>query len=172
LALSNPTLPEITDGYEIQLHHSLGHDRHPCGQRKGVFPISIGVATFSHNAAGADAGRLVRRADEALYTTKASGRDCVRSWTPTKPQLVGSKVHWPLNQAHGVERPTAAIRPSYTHSVIQMLARVQTEWQRAAPFRPRSAPCAARLPRSISKLASAPAAGPNRIAAIKIVQAF
>ena len=27
LALSNPTLPEITDGYEIQLHHSLGHDR-------------------------------------------------------------------------------------------------------------------------------------------------
>jgi hypothetical protein len=27
LVLSNPTLPEITDGYEIQLHHSLGHDR-------------------------------------------------------------------------------------------------------------------------------------------------
>ncbi|MGO4486737.1 hypothetical protein, partial [Rhizobium sp. 2TAF27] len=27
LALSNPTLPEITDGYEIQLHHSMGHDR-------------------------------------------------------------------------------------------------------------------------------------------------
>ncbi|WP_435269747.1 hypothetical protein, partial [Shinella sp. BE166] len=26
LALSNPTLPEITDGYEIQLHHILGHD--------------------------------------------------------------------------------------------------------------------------------------------------
>ncbi|MBB3138065.1 hypothetical protein FHS26_005843 [Rhizobium pisi] len=26
LALSNPTLPEITDGYEIQLHHSMGHD--------------------------------------------------------------------------------------------------------------------------------------------------
>ena len=26
LALSNPTLPEITDGYEIQLHHSPGHD--------------------------------------------------------------------------------------------------------------------------------------------------
>ncbi|WP_191969692.1 hypothetical protein [Neorhizobium galegae] len=26
LVLSNPTLPEITDGYEIQLHHSLGHD--------------------------------------------------------------------------------------------------------------------------------------------------
>jgi len=23
---SNPTLPEITNGYEIQLHHSLGHD--------------------------------------------------------------------------------------------------------------------------------------------------
>ncbi|TCQ01942.1 hypothetical protein C8J34_12428, partial [Rhizobium sp. PP-F2F-G36] len=27
LVLSNPTLPEITDGYEIQLHHSMGHDR-------------------------------------------------------------------------------------------------------------------------------------------------
>ncbi|WP_207105623.1 hypothetical protein, partial [Rhizobium tropici] len=26
LALSNPTLPEITDGYEIKLHHSMGHD--------------------------------------------------------------------------------------------------------------------------------------------------
>jgi hypothetical protein len=26
LALSNPTLPEITDGYEFQLHHSMGHD--------------------------------------------------------------------------------------------------------------------------------------------------
>ncbi len=26
LDLSNPTLPEITDGYEIQLHHALGHD--------------------------------------------------------------------------------------------------------------------------------------------------
>ncbi|KAB1109618.1 hypothetical protein F4V89_26800 [Neorhizobium galegae] len=24
MALSNPTLPEITDGYETQLHHSLG----------------------------------------------------------------------------------------------------------------------------------------------------
>jgi hypothetical protein len=29
LALSNPTLPEITDGYEIQLHHSPGHDHPP-----------------------------------------------------------------------------------------------------------------------------------------------
>jgi len=26
LVISNPTLPEITDGYEIQLHHSMGHD--------------------------------------------------------------------------------------------------------------------------------------------------
>ncbi|MFK0335427.1 glycosyltransferase family 2 protein [Rhizobium sp. NPDC090275] len=26
MSLSNPTLPEITDGYEIQLYHSLGHD--------------------------------------------------------------------------------------------------------------------------------------------------
>ena len=26
LVPSNPTLPEITDGYEVQLHHSLGHD--------------------------------------------------------------------------------------------------------------------------------------------------
>ena len=27
LALSNPTLPEITDGHEIQLQHSPGHDQ-------------------------------------------------------------------------------------------------------------------------------------------------
>jgi len=27
LDLSNPTLPEITDGYEIQLHHALGRDQ-------------------------------------------------------------------------------------------------------------------------------------------------
>ncbi|THV27157.1 LuxR family transcriptional regulator, partial [Rhizobium rosettiformans W3] len=26
MVISNPTLPEITDGYEIQLHHSMGHD--------------------------------------------------------------------------------------------------------------------------------------------------
>jgi len=26
LVISNPTLPEITDGYEIQLHHSMGHN--------------------------------------------------------------------------------------------------------------------------------------------------
>ncbi|AOG12710.1 DDE domain protein (plasmid) [Agrobacterium sp. RAC06] len=25
--MNNPTLPEITDGYEIQLHHALGHDQ-------------------------------------------------------------------------------------------------------------------------------------------------
>ena len=29
LVLSNPTLPEITDGYEIQLHHVMGHDQAP-----------------------------------------------------------------------------------------------------------------------------------------------
>jgi hypothetical protein len=27
LALNNPTLPEITDGYETKLHHAPGHDR-------------------------------------------------------------------------------------------------------------------------------------------------
>jgi hypothetical protein len=26
LALNNPTLPEITDGYETKLHHAPGHD--------------------------------------------------------------------------------------------------------------------------------------------------
>jgi hypothetical protein len=29
LALNNPTLPEITDGYETKLHHAPGHDRKP-----------------------------------------------------------------------------------------------------------------------------------------------
>jgi hypothetical protein len=27
LALNNPTLPEITDGYETKLHHAPGHDQ-------------------------------------------------------------------------------------------------------------------------------------------------
>jgi transposase len=27
LVISNPTLPENTDGYETQIHHALGHDR-------------------------------------------------------------------------------------------------------------------------------------------------
>ncbi|MFK4259996.1 hypothetical protein [Agrobacterium tumefaciens] len=26
MVTSNPTLPEITDGYETKLHHALGHD--------------------------------------------------------------------------------------------------------------------------------------------------
>ena len=35
MVISNPTLPEITDGYEIQLHHSMGHDP---ARRHGVAP--------------------------------------------------------------------------------------------------------------------------------------
>ena len=45
LALSNPTLPEITDGYEIQLHHSPGHDPdwyRDALQAKGITPCIPG----------------------------------------------------------------------------------------------------------------------------------
>jgi len=51
------------------------------GSEKGVVTVSIGVSTLD-GGAREERGDLVRRADEALYAAKASGRDCVRSNQP------------------------------------------------------------------------------------------
>jgi hypothetical protein len=48
LAISNPTLPEITYGYEIQLHHSKGHDP------PTALEAAPGERTFALAAACAD----------------------------------------------------------------------------------------------------------------------
>ncbi|HTO31006.1 MAG TPA: diguanylate cyclase [Pararhizobium sp.] len=61
------------------------------GSEKGIVTASIGVATLANHTMGPDAGRLVVRADEALYLAKASGRDLVRTWEPAKPKLVSGK---------------------------------------------------------------------------------
>ncbi|WP_426127819.1 diguanylate cyclase [Pararhizobium sp. PWRC1-1] len=62
------------------------------GSEKGIVTSSIGVATLPNNTFGPDAGRLVMRADEALYVAKAAGRDLVRTWQPAKPTLVTAKL--------------------------------------------------------------------------------
>lgn len=62
------------------------------GSEKSIVTISVGVATFTPPSPGGDAGRLVQRADEALYAAKASGRDSVRAWTPPRPELVKSRA--------------------------------------------------------------------------------
>ncbi|MBB5596868.1 hypothetical protein GGD49_006395 [Rhizobium tropici] len=45
LALSNPTLPEITDGYEIKLHHSMGHDQ-SSDCNASAMSLIVGLKTF------------------------------------------------------------------------------------------------------------------------------
>lgn len=57
------------------------------GSEKAIVTASIGVATLANHTIGHDAGRLVVRADEALYLAKAAGRDLVRAWEPARPQL-------------------------------------------------------------------------------------
>jgi diguanylate cyclase (GGDEF)-like protein/PAS domain S-box-containing protein len=57
------------------------------GSEKGIVTVSIGVATLASNVIGSGAGLIIQRADEALYRAKASGRDLVRAWEPSKPQL-------------------------------------------------------------------------------------
>jgi len=52
----------------------------------GIVSASIGVATFSGLERIERKSVLINRADEALYTAKASGRDCVRSWEILNPE--------------------------------------------------------------------------------------
>jgi hypothetical protein len=45
LVFDTPTLPEITGGYEIQLHHAMGHDPYS-GKRSGVGQSNAGSMIF------------------------------------------------------------------------------------------------------------------------------
>ncbi len=93
MALILPDTPE--EGALTLAHKMRGRIRAMeiahTGSEKGIVTASIGVATLANHTIGPDAGRLVLRADEALYLAKASGRDLVRSWEPAKPQLVKTK---------------------------------------------------------------------------------
>lgn len=51
------------------------------GSKKGIVTASIGVATLV-SGTGLDAAGLMQRADEALYTAKAAGRDRITGWRP------------------------------------------------------------------------------------------
>lgn len=50
-----------------------------CAPGIGV-SASLGIATYPADAG--DLGDLLRQADEALYASKAAGRDTVRRWVP------------------------------------------------------------------------------------------
>ncbi|MGJ7043083.1 diguanylate cyclase (GGDEF)-like protein/PAS domain S-box-containing protein [Shinella sp. BE166] len=89
-------LPDTPEEGALTLAHKLRNriralEIAHTGSEKGIVTASIGVATLTNHTIGPDAGRLVLRADEALYLAKASGRDLVRAWEPTKPHLVKTK---------------------------------------------------------------------------------
>ncbi|WP_119940930.1 diguanylate cyclase [Neorhizobium sp. NCHU2750] len=60
------------------------------GSDKGMVTASIGVAALGRGAVATDAVRLIARADEALYAAKRDGRDCVKTWEPSRPRIVHS----------------------------------------------------------------------------------
>ncbi|MVA12224.1 diguanylate cyclase [Agrobacterium vitis] len=86
-------LPNTPEDGAVAVAHDLRnriralHIAH-MGSEKGIVTASIGVATLANHTIGHDAGRLVVRADEALYLAKAAGRDLVRTWEPARPKLV------------------------------------------------------------------------------------
>jgi hypothetical protein len=51
LALNNPTLPEITDGYKTQLHHEPGHDPH-CQMASFKIAGDVALPTATHDKIG------------------------------------------------------------------------------------------------------------------------
>jgi diguanylate cyclase (GGDEF)-like protein len=63
----------------------------------GLVTISVGVATFPSQAKTLD--DLIHRADQALYSAKANGRDCVQHFTP---ELAREPSRFPPNRAHKV----------------------------------------------------------------------
>jgi diguanylate cyclase (GGDEF)-like protein len=86
-------LPGSREEEAVALAHELRRkiralDIEHVASEKGIVTASIGVATLLKRAGEADAGLLVKRADEALYAAKAAGRDLVRAWSPSKPQLI------------------------------------------------------------------------------------
>ncbi|KAB1083760.1 hypothetical protein F4V91_30355 [Neorhizobium galegae] len=79
LVLSNPTLPEITDGYEIQLHHSLGHD---LKLSSGTSEIPVILVTSQGDIEGRIAG------------FEAGAADCVSSMIDSRE--LGARVNTQL----------------------------------------------------------------------------
>nr|WP_252121555.1 GGDEF domain-containing protein [Rhizobium sp. RCAM05350] len=89
-------LPDTPEKGALTLAHKLRNriralELPHTGSEKGIVTASIGVATLANHTIGPDAGRLVQRADEALYRAKASGRDLVLTWEAAKPKLVKTK---------------------------------------------------------------------------------
>lgn len=66
-SIDNPTLPEITDGYEIQLHHSMGHDPPPVrlmfGDERPYYTLDDETTQAS---AKADPVGFIRQIDTAI----------------------------------------------------------------------------------------------------------
>ena len=90
-------LPNTPEDEAVALAHELRNRIRAMGivhtgSEKGFVTASVGVATLASGTRGPDAGRLVMRADEALYAAKAAGRDLVRTWEPARPQLIKSKA--------------------------------------------------------------------------------
>ncbi|WP_143523547.1 diguanylate cyclase [Pararhizobium arenae] len=86
-------LPGSREEEAVALAHDLrlrirALDIQHVASEKGIVTASIGVATLPKRGGEADARLLVKRADEALYMAKAAGRDLVRAWSPSKPQLI------------------------------------------------------------------------------------
>ena len=79
LVISNPTLPEITDGYEIQLHHSPGHD-HP-SRWAAVSSIAAKIGCSAHTLnewvkkAEVDSGKRAGLPSDVAQKMKALERE-------------------------------------------------------------------------------------------------
>jgi diguanylate cyclase (GGDEF)-like protein len=69
----------IADGFRENLF-ALGLTHK--GGDKGVVTVSVGLSCFTERDAGMNSTELIRRADEALYSAKAAGRDRVTGWRP------------------------------------------------------------------------------------------
>jgi diguanylate cyclase (GGDEF)-like protein len=60
----------------IEAHNFLHREKQPLG----CISISGGVATFPHD--GSTVEEIIKRADEALYAAKESGRNCIMLYEP------------------------------------------------------------------------------------------
>jgi diguanylate cyclase len=91
---------------------------------------SLGVSQFE---AGDDVGRLIRRADEALYVSKKAGRNCGHWQNNSKCLPLTEPVEDPqATKAEGQKEPVVPVDPRSTSggTFIQMLKRRVTESHR------------------------------------------